>query len=66
MAYTQADLEKVEKAIAKGALTVRDSDGKTITYRSMNELKAARDIIKKALSTVKRPRAFIARTSKGV
>lgn len=66
MAYTQADLEKVEKAIAKGALTVRDSDGKSITYRSMDELKSARDIIKKALSTVKRPRSFIARTSKGV
>ena len=69
MAWTQTDLDNIEKAIAKGYLTVRHSDGKTITYRSMSELKEARDIISKELSAQsgkRRPRAFVARTSKGL
>lgn len=66
MAYTQTDLDSIEKAIAKGYLTVRHSDGKAVTYRSIAELKEARDLIKKSISTAKRPRAFVARTSKGL
>ena len=68
MAYLDADLESIEQAIAKGFLTVRHSDGKTVTYRSISELKEARDIIKKALAkNTKRPaRAFVARTNKGL
>lgn len=66
MAYTQTDLDSIEQAIAKGYLTVRHSDGKQVTYRSISELKEARDLIKKSLSTTPRRRAFRARTSKGL
>jgi len=66
MAYQQSDLDNIEQAIAKGYLTVRHSDGKQVTYRSVSELKEARDVIKKALSTVPRRRAFRAKTSKGL
>lgn len=66
MAYTQTDLDRVEKAIATGVTTIRHSDGKSVTYRDIDELKAARDVIKKSLSTSRRPRAFVARTHKGL
>lgn len=65
MAHTQQDLDNIEKAIANGVLSVRHSDGKQVTYRSMAELKESRDMIKKSLSKVKRPRSFVANTSKG-
>lgn len=45
MAFTTADLVKVESAIAKGELEVA-FDGKSVKYRSVAELKAARDLIR--------------------
>lgn len=45
MAFSTADLTKIETAIAKGELEV-DYDGKRVKYRSINELKAARDLIR--------------------
>jgi len=64
MAYTQQDLEALEKAIAKGVLSLRMGD-KTVQYRSIAELQAAHSMIKRQLNGRKR-RAFIARTEKGV
>lgn len=69
MAYTQSDLDNLDKAIAKGYLTVRHSDGKQITYRTVDEMVKARDLIKKELAKSdgkRRRRAFVARTTKGL
>ena len=46
MAFTQADLDAVDRAIASGELTVRSADGKMVTLRTMAELLQARDAIK--------------------
>lgn len=44
MAFTQADLDKVNKAIATGELSIGLGDMR-ITYRNMDELIAARNTI---------------------
>lgn len=49
MAFTQTDLDRINRAIASGRLTVRDSDGRLVTYRSMSELRQARDEIQRDL-----------------
>jgi len=41
MAFTSSDLDAVDRAIASGELTVRSND-RMVTYRSMDELTAAR------------------------
>ena len=56
MAWTQTDLDAVEAAIASGELTVQHSDGRRITYRSIDELKAARSLIKGEISPPTTPR----------
>lgn len=43
--FTVTQLEAIESAIASGELTVR-YDGKEVTYRSMDDLIKARDVIK--------------------
>lgn len=48
MAFQQSDLDAIEKAIASGALTVKFSD-KEVTYRTMDDLMKARDLIRKKL-----------------
>jgi len=44
MAFTQADLDNVNSAIASGELSVEVS-GKRVTYRSLAELLQARSLI---------------------
>lgn len=44
MAYTQTDLDRIDRAIASGTLSV-ELDGQKITYRSMDELLKARGLI---------------------
>lgn len=44
MAFTQADLNAVERMIATGTLKL-DYDGKRLEYRSMDELLKARNTI---------------------
>jgi len=48
MAFTQTDLDKIQIAIATGALTVR-VNGKLVTYRDMDELLKAERRIQLAL-----------------
>lgn len=50
MAYTQADLDRIEAAIVSEELEV-EVDGMRTRYRSMDELIKARDIIKDAIAT---------------
>jgi hypothetical protein len=44
MAFTQSDLTAIDRAIASGELSV-SNDGSTVTYRSVAELRAARDLV---------------------
>ncbi len=48
MAYTQADLESLQAALAKGEKRVSFGD-KTVEYRSVEELQAAIATVKRAL-----------------
>lgn len=59
MAFTQTDLDNVERAIASGELSFK-SNGREVMYRSMADLMAARDLIAKAIprSTVPAPATF--------
>jgi hypothetical protein len=50
MAFSQADLDAIRAAIAKGEVSVT-LDGRTITYRSIGELLQAEQRIASALST---------------
>jgi len=44
MSFSAADLTSIETAIATGELTV-EIDGKRVTYRSMDDLRKARNLI---------------------
>ena len=59
MAYTQADLDGIQKAIAKGELEVQYHDRK-VKYRSIGELREAQTEIVRALDR-QRPRSRIYR-----
>lgn len=50
MAYTQADLDRIEAAIASEELRV-EVDGMMTIYRSVDELIKARDLIKDSLTS---------------
>lgn len=44
MAYTPTDLQNIERALASGRLTV-SFQGRSVTYRSFEELRRIRDMI---------------------
>lgn len=50
MALTQTDIDALDRAIASGELTVT-VDGKSVTYRSISELKRARDHVSGVIAT---------------
>lgn len=50
MAFTQADLDSIDRTIVSGTLEVRFQD-RTITYKSTQELLAARALITGAIGT---------------
>lgn len=62
--WTLSDLHAIEKAIATGALTVRYSD-KTVTYRSIDELLKARNVIAQALGLSGQTKRVFMEHSKG-
>lgn len=53
MAWTQTDLDTIDAAIlalvTSGAQTVRFSDGREVTYYSLDELLKARDLVKQTV-----------------
>ncbi len=59
MAYTQADLDRIQKAIAKGELEVQYHDRK-VRYRSIAELREAQTEVVRALDS-QTPRSRIVR-----
>ncbi len=59
MAFTQTDLDQINAAIASGELSIRTSDGKQVTYRSIDELIKARDaVLAEIASTSATPRLY--------
>ena len=48
MAYTQAQLDALDKAIAEGVLSI-SYDGRTVTYRSLEEMNKIRGTIFESL-----------------
>lgn len=50
MGFTQADLDRLNFAIATGELSL-EKDGKKITYRSIADLVRARDLVLGELQT---------------
>ena len=64
--YVEADLTNVENAIKSGVLTVRFSDGKSVTYRSLDELLKIRDDIQKGLGTAPKTQRIFPKFSKGI
>jgi hypothetical protein len=67
MAYTQTDVERLEKAIAQGVMTVSFSDGRSVTFSSFAELTARLNFVKQQLgeSNAGRQR-LLAKYRKGV
>ncbi|AOZ05957.1 phage head-tail joining protein [Cupriavidus malaysiensis] len=67
-AFTTADLDRINTAIATGELTI-EKDGKRITYRSVADLRAAREIIIADLAqqglSPQRPRVTVAYFDRG-
>ncbi|MBY4866773.1 hypothetical protein K6W76_09660 [Burkholderia anthina] len=62
MAFTQQNLDAIEKAIASGTLTV-EYNGKRITYQSTADLMRVRNMIK--LDLENRSGAGVSRSSVG-
>lgn len=44
MAFSTADIDALDRAIASGVLEVRFADGRTVKYRTMEELMRARGL----------------------
>lgn len=69
MAYSQADLDKINSAIASGQRRVR-LNGREIEFNSVGDLlKAKEDVTNElngAAATTTRPRCFRSRTNKGL
>jgi hypothetical protein len=55
MAYSQADLDSLDKAIASGALSL-ELAGRKISYRNVDELLKARDHVASQLAKASAPR----------
>lgn len=50
MAWTQADLDRLNSAISNGARSVQYSDGKKIEYYSLEEMLRLRDLMQGEIS----------------
>lgn len=55
MAFTTADLDAIDRAIAAGELTVRFNNGDFVTYQSAEDLLARRTVIQRALDAQSAP-----------
>ncbi len=61
MPFTSADLIEIDQAIASGAREVRFKDGRSVTYRDVDDLLLARRRIEAAIASAagsKRKRTF--------
>ena len=65
MAWTQAELDSLEEAIAKGYLRVQYQD-RVVWYRTLDEMLQIRNEMRKALGQVKKGDRFFVKTAKGI
>ena len=67
MAYTQTQLDALQEALASGTLTVT-YEGRSVTYRSVQELQRAIAVVQSALNqqSGKRTRQYRMSGSKGL
>lgn len=49
MAWTQDDLDRLDIAIASGALSTKLADGREVTYHRMSDLIRARNLVRAAI-----------------
>ena len=59
MAWTQADIDALEAAMASGEMTVRSPDGRLVTYQSLDDMLKLRAAMREEV-------AATTRTLKGV
>ena len=64
MAWTTDDLEALESAMAQGVRKVEYND-RTVEYRSLNEMKQLRELIKRSLGLNKRGGRLLCEADKG-
>lgn len=64
MAWTQADLDAIETAIAQGVEMVRYRD-RVVNYRSLDEMLRTKQEIEQSLATTPMIRQFRVNSSKG-
>jgi len=66
MAYTQSDLDRIDRAIARGSLEVRYAD-RLVKFRTLDELLTAKREIQRELvaatGSAGRPRATLLRSA---
>lgn len=65
MAWTQAQLDALDEAIAQGALSVKYQD-RVVTYRSLKEMLAVREMIRRQLGLSGDRVTLLAKHSKGI
>ncbi|HEY0032282.1 MAG TPA: hypothetical protein VGB81_03370 [Devosia sp.] len=65
MAYTQAQYDALQSAIASGALTVEYGD-KKVTYRSLTEMRAILSEMERDLQIGTRSRRVVSTFTKGL
>lgn len=58
MPFTQTDLDAINSALATGELSVRSSDGKQVTYRSVDELIKAKGVVEAELASASASRPY--------
>lgn len=64
-AFSQADLDRLNRAIASGALSVSYDDGRNVRFRDLDELLRARAIVERSLGAAAPVRKVMAH-DKGV
>ena len=59
MSYTAAQVTDLRRAIASGALTVRNANGETVTYRSLTEMRSILATMEAEVGAVTRPKVGV-------
>lgn len=66
MAFVQADLDRIEEAMAQGVLEVTFSDGRSVKFSSFAELTARWHFIARSIGVTAGRQRMIAEYKKGV
>ncbi len=65
--FTQDDLDRINEAISQsGAVLTVKYRGREVTYRSLDEMLKAKQVIERALGIQPKTRRLFAKTSKGL